>query len=121
MDFLTELASEKLHIQELLQENMVSSVGLERLGRIEVYLKAITQRVIKLQEQPDRDRLHSLEVSRAIEAYEAAGGRIPVPHASPKNLVAARWLLEELRVSLFAQSLGTSEPVSLKRIQKQLS
>jgi len=121
MDFLTELASEKLHIQELLQDNLVSSVGLERLGRIEVYLKAITQRVIKLQEQPDRDRLHSLEVSRAIEAYEAAGGRIPVPHASPKNLVAARWLLEELRVSLFAQSLGTSEPVSLKRIQKQLS
>jgi len=37
------------------------------------------------------------------------------------QLVRARWMLEELRVSLFAQSLGTAEPVSLQRIKKLLA
>lgn len=121
IDFLTELASEKLHIQELLQPNFVSGVSLARLPRVEVYLKAIAQRITKLQEQPERDRIGAIEVAKAIELFEAAGGRIPVAPATPENLVNARWLLEELRVSVFAQSLGTSEPVSLKRIQKALS
>ena len=121
IDFLNELASEKLHIQELLQSDFVSGVSLARLPRIEVYLKAISQRITKLQEQPDRDRIGALEVSRAIELFESAGGKIPLAPAAPENIVSARWLLEELRVSVFAQSLGTSEPVSLKRIQKLLN
>ncbi len=121
IDFLNELASEKLHIQELLQPDFVSGVSLARLPRIEVYLKAISQRITKLQEQPDRDRIGALEVSKAIELFESAGGKIPLAPAAPENLVSARWLLEELRVSVFAQSLGTSEPVSLKRIQKLLN
>ena len=121
IDFLNELASEKLHIQELLQPDFVSGVSLARLPRIEVYLKAISQRIIKLQEQPDRDRIGALEVSKAIELFESAGGKIPLAPAAPENISSARWLLEELRVSVFAQSLGTSEPVSLKRIQKLLN
>ena len=121
IDFLTVLASEKLHIQQLLTPKLVSSTGLDRLLRIEIYLRAITQRVVKLQESPERDRIGAIELAKAIEVFEVAGGRLPLPQKSSEKLTSARWLLEELRVSLFAQSLGTQEAVSLKRIQKQLS
>ena len=121
IDFLTVLASEKLHIQQLLSPKLVSATGLDRLSRIEIYLRAITQRVAKLQESPERDRISAIELAKAIEVFEVAGGRLPLPQKSSEKLTSARWLLEELRVSLFAQSLGTQEAVSLKRIQKQLS
>ena len=121
IDFLTVLASEKLHIQQLLSPKLVSATGLDRLSRIEIYLRAITQRVVKLQESPERDRISAIELAKAIEVFEVAGGRLPLPQKSSEKLTSARWLLEELRVSLFAQSLGTQEAVSLKRIQKQLS
>jgi ATP-dependent helicase HrpA len=121
IDFLTVLASEKLHIQQLLTPKLVSSTGLDRLSRIEIYLRAITQRVVKLQESPERDRISAIELAKAIEVFEVSGGRLPLPQKSSEKLTSARWLLEELRVSLFAQSLGTQEAVSLKRIQKQLS
>ena len=121
IDFLTVLASEKLHIQQLLSPKLVSATGLDRLLRIEIYLRAITQRVVKLQESPERDRISAIELAKAIEVFEVAGGRLPLPQKSSEKLTSARWLLEELRVSLFAQSLGTQEAVSLKRIQKQLS
>jgi len=89
--------------------------------RIEIYLRVITQRVVKLQESPERDRISAIELAKAIEVFEVSGGRLPLPQKSSEKLTSARWLLEELRVSLFAQSLGTQEAVSLKRIQKQLS
>ena len=61
------------------------------------------------------------EVQTATARYELAGGRLPLaPHSSPA-LVRARWLLEELRISLFAQHLGTAEPVSLQRIVRVLT
>jgi ATP-dependent helicase HrpA len=70
---------------------------------------------------PGRDRAWQTQVETATVLYTEAGGRIPpAPHA-PENLVHARWMLEEFRVSLFAQSLGTAETVSLQRIRKVLT
>jgi ATP-dependent helicase HrpA len=60
------------------------------------------------------------EVQTATERLVDAGGSIPLrPHA-PENVVRARWLIEELRIGLFAQPLGTAEPASLQRITKAL-
>jgi ATP-dependent helicase HrpA len=53
--------------------------------------------------------------------FENAGGLIPLKPGMPEKIVRARWALEEFRVSLFAQSLGTAEPVSLDRIKKILN
>jgi ATP-dependent helicase HrpA len=60
------------------------------------------------------------EFERAATVFAEAGGTIPPPDDAPLSLVHARWLLEEYRVSLFAQSLGTAEPVSLQRLQRAL-
>jgi ATP-dependent helicase HrpA len=119
-DFLSVLSAEKQHVVELLEPNFVSRAGLERLPRILVYLQAIKQRIEKMVENPTRDRTASLELDQAIGLYFFAGGKIPLAPDSPVKLESARWLIEELRVSLFAQSLGTAESVSVQRIKKTL-
>ena len=121
MQFLGVLASEKDRINQLTPKNMVSTVGLERLGRIAVYLKAVTLRVQKLAENPGRDIENAKELEKAITVFENYGGEIPLGPEAGGKLVEARWLLEELRISLFAQSLGTTETVSVQRIKKLLS
>jgi ATP-dependent helicase HrpA len=119
-DFLSVLSAEKQHVVELLEPNFVSRAGLERLPRILVYLQAIKQRIEKMVENPTRDRTASLELDQAIGLYVFAGGKFPLATDSPAKLESARWLIEELRVSLFAQSLGTAETVSVQRIKKAL-
>jgi ATP-dependent helicase HrpA len=60
-------------------------------------------------------------VQTATARFEHAGGTMPLAPDASASLVHARWLLEELRLSLFAQHLGTAEPVSLQRIVKVLA
>lgn len=73
-----------------------------------------------MQENPLKDRAAQVELAQALQVFVGAGGELPLPTSAGENLVRARWLLEELRVSLFAQTLGTKEPVSLQRIKKAL-
>jgi ATP-dependent helicase HrpA len=49
------------------------------------------------------------------------GGQLPLPADATERIRHARWLLEELRISLFAQHLGTAEPASVQRITRVLS
>jgi ATP-dependent helicase HrpA len=120
MDFLNELSDEKAHIAQLVCKNFVSLTPLDRLKRLPVYLKAITIRVTKMQENPLKDRAAQTELAQALQVFANAGGELPLPSSAAANLVRARWLLEEFRVSLFAQTLGTKDPVSLQRIKKAL-
>jgi ATP-dependent helicase HrpA len=115
------LAAEKQHVTELLNPGFISAAGLGRLPRILVYLQAIKQRIEKLVDNSERDRVASLELDQAIGLYVFAGGKFPLAEDSSAKLTAARWLIEELRVSLFAQALGTSETVSVQRIKKALA
>ena len=55
-----------------------------------------------------------------MDAYEQALGELGEPARSGAAAAAVRWMIEELRVSLFAQTLGTPEPVSEKRIRAAL-
>ena len=120
MDFLNELSDEKAHVSQLLSKNFISGTSLERLKRFPIYLKAISIRVTKMQENPVKYRAAQVELNQALQLYKGAGGELPLQANSSENLVRARWLLEELRVSLFAQTLGTKEPVSVQRIKKAL-
>ena len=121
ISFLGILSAEKAHIDDLLMPKFVSEFGLDRLPRVLVYLQAIKLRVERLVENPNRDRLASVELEQVLKLFEDAGGTIPLKPAAPEKLVQVRWMLEELRVSLFAQSLGTPEPVSVQRVKKALA
>jgi ATP-dependent helicase HrpA len=120
-DFLSVLSAEKQHIAELMQPKLVSATGLDRLPRILVYLQAIKQRIEKLVDNSARDFTAAQQLDQAIGLYVFAGGKFPLEPGSPAKLTVARWLIEELRVSLFAQALGTAESVSVPRIKKALA
>ena len=82
------------------------------------YFKAITQRLDKLPQQAGRD----LDILRSIAPWQAVVQKVTQSsYAEAPTGVELRWMLEELRVSLFAQTLGTRFPVSVKRMEKKLS
>jgi ATP-dependent helicase HrpA len=83
-------------------------------------LQAIKMRIEKMVDNPSRDRIAAQEFDQALGLYVFAGGTMPLPSTAPEKLISTRWLLEEFRVSLFAQSLGTAESVSVQRIKKAL-
>ncbi|KQO05010.1 ATP-dependent RNA helicase HrpA [Agreia sp. Leaf244] len=120
MALLAALGDAREQLKGLIYPGFVSATGTTQLRQLPRYLKALTQRLDKLAENAARDRAWMTEVQAATSRYTDAGGRIPLAPHSPPNIVRARWLLEEFRVSLFAQSLGTAEPVSMQRIQKAL-
>ena len=121
MALLGALTDASTQLAGLVFPGFVSRTGLTQLRHLPRYLRALAWRIQRLPDNAGRDRVWMTEVQTATSRFTEAGGSIPLPpHAAPK-LVHARWMLEELRVGLFAQHLGTAETVSLQRIQKVLA
>ncbi|MCA0892966.1 ATP-dependent RNA helicase HrpA [Microbulbifer agarilyticus] len=95
---------------------------LEWLRQYGRYLKGIELRLEKAALDPNRDRKLSGEFQQASEPYEdyAAGCDLQLLSGDPR-ILQYRWMLEEFRVSLFAQTLKTLMPVSIKRLRKTWS
>ncbi|QHC66077.1 ATP-dependent RNA helicase HrpA [Rathayibacter sp. VKM Ac-2759] len=121
MALLPALTDAREQLSGLVYPGFVSATGVERLRHLPRYLAAITERFGKIGENVGRDRVWLNEVQAAQELYRMAGGVRPLPPHAPENLARARWMIEELRVSFFAQGLGTAESVSLQRIRKVLA
>ncbi|WP_291037047.1 ATP-dependent RNA helicase HrpA [Herbiconiux sp.] len=121
MALLPAVSDAREQLGALVRPRFISETGLARLEHLPRYLAAIVYRLEKLPDNPARDRAWMTEVQTATARYTDAGGRLPLAPHSPDALVRARWLLEELRVSLFAQPLGTAEPASLQRLTKLLA
>jgi len=115
------LGDAKGQLGALLHPGFIATTGLAQLPRFPAYLDGILLRVQKLPENPGRDRVWQSELERATALYRGAGGPLPLEPATPPALARVRWLLEELRLSLFAQGIPTSEPVSLQRIDRVLA
>jgi ATP-dependent helicase HrpA len=103
----------------LFQPGFIAATPWSWLGQYPRYLKAIVQRLEKLRGQFQRDR----ELSRELQPLQRQLAELlqkrPGLLADCEPLRRYRWLLEEYRVSLFAQTLGTLEPVSAKRLREQ--
>ena len=120
LTLLGALNDVKGQVSGLVFPGFVSRTGIARLAQLPRYLRGALERVRTLPDNPGRDRQRMTEFERAATVFAEAGGVVPPADDAPSRLVHARWLLEEYRVSLFAQSLGTAEPVSLQRIQRSL-
>jgi ATP-dependent helicase HrpA len=120
MSALPALSDAREQLAGLIYPGFISRTGTAQLRHLPRYLKGITSRMEKLPSDIARDHVWMTQVKGATAKFTAAKGTIPLPPEAPENLVRVRWLLEEFRVSLFAQHLGTSESVSLQRIQKAL-
>jgi ATP-dependent helicase HrpA len=95
----------------------VSRAGLGRLADVERYLGAVDRRLEKLPTDPRRD-LALTERAQALQQKLADAEA--VAGADREALVEVGWMVQELRVSFFAQSLGTRTPVSEERISRAI-
>src|SRR5690606_14439916 len=102
-------------LERLFPENFPASMPDDWLWDISRYIKAIEVRIDKLLTQMERDR-QAMQDVQALER-EWASVQSVVQEAEPDFF----WWLQELRVSLFAQQLGTRGPVSVKRLRKRLA
>jgi ATP-dependent helicase HrpA len=121
MALLPAITDAREQLAALVRPGFIAQTGLARLGHLPRYLAGISYRLEKLPDNPARDRAWMNEVQTATARFRDAGGTIPLAPHSRENLVRARWLIEELRIGLFAQPLGTAEPASLQRISKALA
>ncbi|WP_039949542.1 ATP-dependent RNA helicase HrpA [Vibrio ichthyoenteri] len=110
------LSDIKAQIEGLIFKGFATECGWKRLPDILRYMKAIERRMEKLPIDPNKDRLHMLKIESVVSDYKELLNKIPKGMAVPENVKEIRWMLEELRVSLFAQQLGTPYPVSDKRV-----
>lgn len=118
---LPSLADARAQLDQLIRPGFVSAAGIARLRHFPRYLRAVAMRMERLRENPALERAGQQQLQQALALYEAAGGVIPLPEDAPERLARARWMLEELRVSLFAQQLGTAETASVKRLRQALA
>ncbi|MDH4581176.1 ATP-dependent RNA helicase HrpA [Pseudomonas sp. BN415] len=111
----------KAQLANLVYPGFVRETPAEWLKELPRYLKAIEQRFDKIAAQLQRDRVWSGEIAGYWEQYRARLAKHAQEGKRDPELVLYRWMLEEYRVSLFAQQLGTRMPVSDKRLNKQWS
>ena len=100
----------------LVYPGFLAATGTRRLPALARYLRAMQYRLDKLPDNPGRDAQQMAVAHRVEDAYRDALAALP---AAERSIEAAReigWQIQELRVSLFAQTVGTQGPVSERRI-----
>ncbi|OGA28447.1 MAG: ATP-dependent RNA helicase HrpA [Betaproteobacteria bacterium RIFCSPLOWO2_02_FULL_65_24] len=102
----------------LLHRRFIKETLYERLQHFPRYLKAAALRLDKLRADPARDARAAAELAPLVAQWQREQARQAKAGGADPQLEQFRWLLEELRVQLFAQELRTPVPVSVKRLQK---
>jgi len=115
------LADARAQFDALIYPGFVSETGLRRLPDLARYLRAISRRLDTAAQDPARDAERAAAVHRVMGAYRDVLAELPPARREEAGVRSVRWMIEELRVSLFAQVLGTAGPVSEKRIRDALS
>ncbi len=120
MQLLPALADMKAQVGRLVYRGFVADVGAAQLRELPRYLAGVRQRRERLPASVGRDRLLMDQMAAVQDAYLHRVEALPEGRAPSVALRRVRWMLEELRVSLWAQQLGTAHPVSDTRIRKAL-
>ena len=100
----------------LVFSGFVAAAGATRLPDLVRYLRAMVRRIDKLPGEQSRDAERMATVHRVADEYRSVLAGLPAAERESPDALAVRWMLEELRVNLFAQVIGTPMPVSEKRI-----
>lgn len=110
------LSDIKAQLSTLVFPGFVTSHGWKRLADIPRYLSAIEKRMEKLAIDPNRDRAQMSRIENVTQQWQQWLGKLTDKQKQQENVQNIRWMIEELRVSLFAQQIGTPYPISDKRI-----
>ena len=115
------LSDIKAQIDGLIFKGFATECGWKRLPDILRYMRAIERRMEKLPIDPNKDRVHILKIESVVSDYKELLNKIPKGQPVPEPVKEIRWMIEELRVSYFAQQLGTPYPVSDKRVRNAIN
>ena len=110
----------RLRLQTLLAPGFATLTPWAQWPRLPIYLKAMTLRLEKYSSNPARDAAREADIQELEQMWQEKTDSL-VKQGQPvsDNLAAFKWMIEELRVSLFAQELKTPYPVSVKRLLKE--
>lgn len=129
---VSALGDIRAQLDALVYPGFVAQTGYLQLSQLPRYLRAIERRLERLAEHLHRDGLNMAIVQQleeeyriavaSLTAWESRSGQNSIGNKQvPPALGRVRWMLEELRVSLFAVELGTAYPVSEKRVRRALA
>ena len=110
----------RLRLQTLLAPGFASHTPWAQWPRLPIYLKAMTLRLEKYSGNPARDAAREADIQELEQMWqEKTDSLIKQGQPVSDDLAAFKWMIEELRVSLFTQELKTPYPVSVKRLLKE--
>ncbi len=114
------LSDIKTQMSNLVFKGFVTTHGWKRLPDILRYLNGIERRLEKLAIDPNRDRAQLSKVEHVQNMWQQWLVKLSPVQRNMPEVQEIRWMIEELRVSLFAQQLGTPYPISDKRIMQAM-
>ena len=116
----TARADVQAQLDALVYPGFVAATGRRRLVNVLRYVQAIARRLENVRRDPARDRGWQDRIAAVTEVYSDWLKRLPPERRSDDAVREIRWMIEELRVSLFAQSLGTAYAISEQRIYRAM-
>lgn len=118
--FAAATADIDAQLKTLMHKRFIEATPYAQLQHFPRYLKGIALRIDKLKADPARDTQRMQEMAPLIQQYQRAEKslRVQGQGGSDPRMEEFRWMLEELRIALFAQELRTPVPMSVKRLQK---
>ncbi|MCG7596746.1 ATP-dependent RNA helicase HrpA [Mycobacterium sp. PSTR-4-N] len=114
------IADIRAQLARLVPAGFVAAAGAPRLADLTRYLTAISRRLERLPQAPVADRERMARVDAMQDAYDEVVAALSPTRAAAADVRDIAWMIEELRVSLWAQQLGTPRPVSEQRIYRAL-
>ena len=118
LSWVEAVADIKDQVAHLIYPGFVVGTPPARLPRLPIYFKAVAKRLESLDREPDRDRRRRAEVLPVWEQIKEA-----LPQSNPgirSEVEQLRWLMEELRVSIYAQELGAADKISVGKLEARL-
>ena len=107
-------------VNALVEPGFVTAAGTARLGDLARYLQAVELRIDKLRADPTRDAEWTAQVRMVADEYAAELAALPAGTEPSPALREIGWMIDELRVALYAHPIRTRYPVSVKRIRRAI-
>lgn len=116
--WLMSLSDIKQQLDELIAPGFVKKTPEKWLQQMPRYLQALQKRLEKIDQDPNKDQQGIRQIKPLLDLYQQRAQ--DSVYAEHQALIEIRWLLEELRISVFSQPMKTIQPVSIQRLEKRL-
>ncbi|MGI5152423.1 ATP-dependent RNA helicase HrpA [Plantactinospora sp. CA-294935] len=120
LTMVAALADIRAQLSGLVHRGFVTETGYARLADLPRYLTAIERRLDRLPQNPQRDRDQQARIAQVQQEYREMVDALPPARRGDDAVRQIRWMIEELRVNVFAQALGTPYPISEQRIYRAM-